>query len=122
MRYILNLDIALRSWRLVPFAYYIKGVRDAKGLNKDEFGFLLKCDGKTDVEDTSPLAEKFLNMGFIAPAKDGDELSEWQKHLGCDNRYFPAINFEITGKCNYTSIRVCRYRAITVCTDCIWAT
>ncbi len=35
--YILNSDIALRSWRLVPYAYYIKGVRDAKGLKKDEF-------------------------------------------------------------------------------------
>ena len=47
--YILNPYIALRSWRLVPYAYYIKGVRDAKGLKKDEFEFLLKCDGKTEI-------------------------------------------------------------------------
>ena len=31
-RYILNPDIALRSWRLVPYAYCRKGVRYAKGL------------------------------------------------------------------------------------------
>ena len=47
MRYILNPNIALRSWQLVPYAYYIKGERNAKGLKKDEFGFLSACDGKT---------------------------------------------------------------------------
>lgn len=104
MTFILNPNIALRSWRLVPFAYYIKGVRDAKGLKKDEFEFLLKCDGKTELEENSPLAGKFLQNGFITPAKDGDALSEWQKHLDCDNRYFPAMSFTITGKCNYNCL------------------
>ncbi len=102
--YILNSDIALRSWRLVPYAYYIKGVRDAKGLKKDEFEFLLKCDGKTEITENSLLAEKFLDMGFIVPAKDGETLSEWQKHLNCDNRYFPAMEYAITGKCNYNCL------------------
>lgn len=102
-RYILNPNIALRSWRLIPYAYYIKGVRDAKGLKQDEFEFLLKCDGKTELED-SPLAGKLSDMGFIAPAKDGETLSEWQKHLDCDNRYFPAMEYAITGKCNYNCL------------------
>ncbi len=104
MNYILNPSIALRSWRLVPHAYYIKGVRDAKGLKKDEFEFLLKCDGKTEIAENSPLAQRFSDMGFIVPAKDGDELSEWQKHSDCDNRYFPAMEFAITGKCNYNCL------------------
>lgn len=103
-RYILNPNIALRSWRLVPYAYYIKGVRDARGLKKDEFEFLLKCDGKTEAPDNSPLEEKLLDMGLIAPAKEGDTLSEWQKHLDCDNRYFPAMEYAITGKCNYNCL------------------
>lgn len=103
-RYILNPDIALRSWRLVPYAYYRKGVRYAKGLKKEEFEFLLKCDGKTELEAELPLAEKFLDMGFIAPAKDESNLSEWQKYLDCDNRYFPAISWMITGKCNYNCL------------------
>lgn len=102
-RYILDPNIALRSWRLVPYAYYIKGVRGAKGLKKDEFGFLLRCDGKTELEET-PLAKSLSDRGFIAPAKDGDELSEWQKHLDCDNRYFPAMEFAVTGKCNYNCL------------------
>lgn len=103
-RYILNPNIALRSWRLVPHAYYIKGVRDARGLKKEEFEFLLKCDGKTELDDNSPLAEKLLDIGMIAPAKEGDELSEWQKYLDCDNRYFPAMEYTITGKCNYNCL------------------
>ena len=104
MKYILNPNIALRSWRLVPYAYYIKGVRDARGLKKDEFEFLLKCDGKTELDSNSALVKRFSDMGFISPAKDGDELSEWQKHLDCDNRYFPAMEFAITGKCNYNCL------------------
>ena len=35
MRYILNPYIALRSWMLVPYAYYIKGARNAKGLTAE---------------------------------------------------------------------------------------
>ena len=104
MSYILNPNIALRSWRLVPYAYYIKGVRDARGLKKDEFELLLKCDGKTELDDNSPLVRKFSEYGIIAPARNGDELSEWQKHLDCDNRYFPAMEYAITGKCNYNCL------------------
>lgn len=104
MNCILNPNIALRSWRLVPYAYYIKGVRDAQGLKKEEFEFLLKCDGKTEVDEKSPLVRKFTENGFIASAKDGEALSEWQKHLDCDNRYFPAMEYAITGKCNYNCL------------------
>lgn len=46
MHYILNPNIALRSWQLVPYAYYIKGERNAIGLKKEEFEFLSSCDGK----------------------------------------------------------------------------
>lgn len=102
--YLLNPNIALRSWRRVPYAYYIKGVRNARGLKKDEFEFLLKCDGKTEIEENSPLAGKFLDMGFISKDNNGGGLSAWQKHLDCDNRYFPAVSFTITGKCNYNCL------------------
>ena len=104
MSYILNPNIALRSWRLGPYAYYIKGIRDARGLKKDEFELLLKCDGKTELDDNSPLVRKFSEYGIIAPARNGDELSEWQKHRDCDNRYFPAMEYAITGKCNYNCL------------------
>ena len=46
MKYILNPNVALRGWRLVPYAYYIRRRRDALGLKQEEFELLKKCDGE----------------------------------------------------------------------------
>lgn len=44
MTFILNKNIALRSWWRVPYAYYVKGRRDAQRLTKDKMGVdLSKC-------------------------------------------------------------------------------
>lgn len=107
MRYILNPNIALRSWRLVPYAYYVKELRDAGGLTADEFAFLSACDGQTELvsaEDGNALAAKFLQNGFISPAEPGDKMDAWSRPLSCDNRYFPALNWMITGRCNYNCL------------------
>ena len=73
MRYILNPNIALRSWMLVPYAFYIRGERNAQGLKKEEFEFLSACDGKTELPsgDESLLAGSLLERGLIRVAKDG---------------------------------------------------
>ena len=70
--------IALRSWMLVPYAYYIKGERNAKGLTAEEFAFLTECDGRSELPDEaeSPLARKFLADGFIRHVRRGAE-HEW---------------------------------------------
>ena len=98
MKYILSEQVALRSWHLVPYAYYIKGGRNAKGLKPDEYELLCRCDGTQEIAD-SPLLQEMIRLGFCRPAKDGDTLSDWQKEKVCDNRYFPAMNWMITGKC-----------------------
>ena len=59
MRYILNPNIALRSWQLVPYAFYVKGERNAGGLKKEEFDFLSACDGKSS-ERLARVLEKLL--------------------------------------------------------------
>ena len=69
-RYILNPDIALRSWRLAPYAYYRKGVRYAKGLKKEEFEFLLKCDGKTELRGGTAACGKIFGYGIYCPCKE----------------------------------------------------
>ena len=101
---ILNPNVALRSWWLVPCAYYIKGNRNAIGLKKEEFDLLSLCDGKHDLEET-PLLNRLLISGMVAAVSPEEkvELSPWQKR-NCDNRYFPAMNWMITGKCNYNCL------------------
>lgn len=71
MRYLLNPNIALRSWKLVPYAYYTKGERNAKGLKIEEFEFLCACDGKAELPSgaESPLAKRLLESDFIRVAE-----------------------------------------------------
>lgn len=101
--YLLNKNIALRSWQLVPYAYYIYGVRAAKGLNKEQFELLLRCDGKQDIPD-SPQLQELSAFGLCHPCKKGEVLTDWQKHRTYDNRYFPHMNWAITGKCNFNCL------------------
>lgn len=102
-KYILNDIIALRSWWLVPYAYYVKNDFTAKGLKKDMFELLCKCDGETEIED-SETPKQAISARFVREAKDGEHLSDWQKYRSCDNRYVPKMNLQITAKCNYNCI------------------
>lgn len=107
MKYVLNENIALRSWHMVPYAYYIRHVRNALGLKKSEYEFLSGCDGVSEAEQTDEakqLAEYFLARGIIRQAIDGETISEWSMPKYCDNRYFPALNLMLTGKCNYNCL------------------
>ena len=65
MHYTLNPHIALRSWWRTPFAYYIKGVRDAQRLTKEEFEFLSLCDGKNELEDGELAKTLVFSMKLI---------------------------------------------------------
>ena len=102
--YILNPHIALRSWRLVPYAYYIRYERTARGLKKEEFERLALCDGLHDIPEDE-LTKSLAERGMISPVEKGAAaLTEWQKPLYCDNRYMPSMNWMITGRCNYNCL------------------
>lgn len=104
MKYILNEQIALRSWRGVPCAYYIKNDRHAKSLSAEDFLILMSCDGKNEQDPESESIKRLSQVGFIRPAAEGEELSEWQKVRFCDNRYMPISEWSITGRCNYNCL------------------
>jgi sulfatase maturation enzyme AslB (radical SAM superfamily) len=99
MYYKLHPGIALRSWKLVPYAYYIDGSSNAIGLKREEWELLSSCDGVTDIAPSS-LLDELLRRGLCSPCEYGNQPDEWQKVRVCDNRYFPALNWAITGKCN----------------------
>lgn len=92
-------DVLLRSWQKVPFAYYERGEGNARKLTKEEFLTLAMCDGRHELEKT-PLLRELSLRGLCMPVKEPSEVSAWQKARICGNRYFPAANWAITGKCN----------------------
>lgn len=99
MYYRVRDDIALRKWRYVDRAIYIKGSDLATGISKEEWEILLLCDGEHDIED-SPYTANLLGMGYIEKCEKGQGLNEWSKLIEYDNYYFPRMNLMITGKCN----------------------
>ena len=44
-KYILSPHVALRSWQLAPYAYYIKGRRNAESLLPEEYAAIALLDG-----------------------------------------------------------------------------
>lgn len=97
---ILDESIGLRSWNLVPYAYYRSGERNAKQLTQEEFELLVRCDGQQDIED-GMLLRRLEAEGFLHVCEKGKyQLMPWQME-SCNNRYFPAMNWMITEQCNF---------------------
>lgn len=95
----LTRDVALRSWPLVPYAYYLRGWGAARKLTQEEFEMLSCCDGETELLESDLLGSLEVR-GFAASTEHSSPIEPWQKPRFCDNRYFPAMNWAITGKCN----------------------
>lgn len=103
MYYKLQEKIALRSWKLVPYAYYVYGIREAQRLTMEQFGLLSLCDGAHELPE-SPMLQDLLRAGMIRVCEKQENLSDWQKPRSYDNRYFPHLNWAITGKCNFNCL------------------
>ena len=99
MFYRLNDRVALRKWRYVDRAIYIKGVDHALGVSPEEFELLLKCDGKTDITPNHSI-EHLLEHHYIEECEKGHSPNSWSMLHEYDNYYFPRMNLMITGKCN----------------------
>ena len=96
MFYRLKNNVALRKWRYVDRAVYIKGVDHALNVSKNDFELLLKCDGEHDLSD----ADLSNIEHYIEKCEKGHHPNEWSKLHEYENYYFPRMNLMITGKCN----------------------
>ena len=99
MYYRIKDNIALRKWRYVDRAIYIKGHETALGVDKQGWETLLLCDGLHDLPKT-PEIEKFLQYDYIEECEKGTPLNPWSALKEYDHLYFPKMNLMITGKCN----------------------
>ena len=92
-------NIALRSWKLVPFAYYRKGNTYAEKLTSEEFFAAMLCDGKHDLARNG-LLDILVKKDVIEPCEEGEKPSEWSRLRDCPCRYMPSALVSITGRCN----------------------
>lgn len=100
MRYIISNNVALRSWKLVPCAFYVRGHQYAQRLSREQFELLKRCDGVQELEQTE-LLRLLERAGVVREARPGETWSEWSRPHSFGNRYFPCVNWAITGKCNF---------------------
>ena len=99
MYYRLKDNIALRKWRYVDRAIYVKGIDHALSVSPKDFELLLQCDSEHDIEPNPRLAT-LLAQNYIEECQKGDRANEWSLLHEYDNYYFPKMNLMITGKCN----------------------
>lgn len=100
MYYILNENVALRSYKRVPFAIVFKNVRNPRAISDEDYFYLSLCNSLNDIEENDDI-KRLENKGYIRRCNKGEfELSSWQK-MTCDNYVFPAAIIELTSICNY---------------------
>ncbi len=102
MKKLLNADFRLRGWLNVPFCLEHIPSRRLRILSPEEFVFLLRCDGKTEiVPDDWPREPAWVGEENIAPeCREGERLHPGQEYLQYKNRFFPYMELSITGRCN----------------------
>lgn len=103
MYYKLSDDIALRKWTDYGYSYYERGARYAIPLRPKEAEIMLMCNGEHDIETDDTVMQLILR-NMITPCEKGERPSEWSSLREYDNRYFPAMNLMITGRCNFNCL------------------
>ena len=96
-------DYALRSWKDVKYAFYVKYLPNPYPLTVKQADVLLKCDGEHDM-DLDDVVQELLYKKIIASCEKGEHPSSWSSFRKYENICFPRINLTITGKCNYNCL------------------
>ena len=89
--------VALRSWKNVEYALYIKGLPYAQPLTRKQANVLLLCDGEHDIEaDETVLGLAARNLIFSC--EKGDHPSAWSAYKKYENPYFPKMHIRRLGQ------------------------
>lgn len=107
MYYALAPFYLLRGWQNATSVIVRQSVDTNQALSGREFALMNLCDGETNIEEiiNDPEDIKFLSemeqKGIIIRCNEKRPILEEQKYRYYDNRYFSAIQWSITGNCNY---------------------
>ena len=96
MYYRLKDNVALRKWKYVDRAVYVKGVVHALPASAEEFDKLLLCDGNHDIVKDE-VVDRLLHRNFVEECDKGTFPNKWSQLKEYDNYYFPSMNLMITG-------------------------
>lgn len=99
MYYRLKEDVALRAWKFVNGAMYLRLLPMPLQVERKTFELLQQCDGEHDLEE-SPTLVDLAARGVIEPCEQGTHPSDWSRFKRYDHRFVPAMNLMLTGKCN----------------------
>ena len=105
-KYILNKNIKLRGWKLLPYALVIAPNNNVEFIDKDTFDILSLCNGKIDFDypifddETRNKLLILEKKGAITKSLYHESLEEDQEYKYFDNRFIRSALFSITGRCN----------------------
>ena len=105
--YRLDDNYALRGWEGLPFALTDLKHGTSTFFGREEFRFLLDCDGVTEI-DVGNLGEKEAELfgrlterGIVRACEQREPLFPEQEYRTYSNGYLSGVMFSITGFCNY---------------------
>ena len=105
MKYILSNQYLLRGWDKLPYGVLDRETKAVRFITRENFLFLMKCDGRTEIpepedEESKKRIEGFLKDEVIFPARRFDFLDRDQLYFQYPCRYKDNMQWSITGCCN----------------------
>lgn len=106
MRYLLDDRYRFRGWKGASTGVFDTIEKKAQFLDKQQYLFLLECDGAHEINPNELDEEKrkafveFLEDNLIHPAGFAQYLKPQQKYQLYPSRYKKSAHWSITGECN----------------------
>lgn len=107
MYYRLKDEYILRGWDKLPYAIVNVRTKEPFFLTAKRMQAVKLCDGNIDISE-SLISDELKNIiaeikdkGFIEECEKGNGLKENQKYKEYPSRYIGAVQWSVTGKCNF---------------------
>ena len=105
--YILSPNLALRGWKLLPYAVQRMDQTQTEFFREEDWALFSACDGQTEI-DWDALGdeqkERYAHWergGFIRRCGPDERLLPYQEYRFYKARFKERVHWSITGRCNY---------------------
>lgn len=107
MYYRLNDEYELRGWNLLPFGLCDSRNGQIAFMSKENYMLLYHCDGIHDISrdslsrSESDFLDSMISDSIVSEISEPSEINSEQKYIKYDSRLIKAVQWSITGKCNF---------------------